>query len=180
MVQANTGNQIVDRSIGVVKLDVPTYEAIEHDPAATQQAAIVVGIVALASAIGGAGEGFGGIIVGLLGAFIGWFVFAGITYFVGTNLFGTPTTNTTFEAVLRTMGYAQVPNIVAVVGFIPVLGPLVGFVGAIWSIVTAVIAIRQSLNISTGRAIITGIVAAIISGIILGILALIFSVPFMY
>jgi hypothetical protein len=175
-----TGNIIVDRSIGVVKLDVPTYEAIEHDPSATRQAAIVVGVVALAGAIGGLGDGFGGFIVGLLAAFVGWLVFSGLAYFFGTNLFGTPTTNTTFEAVLRTIGYAQVPGVVAVIGFIPFLGPLAAFVGGIWAIVTAIIAIRQSLNITTGRAIITGIIAAIASGIIMFIIALIFDVSYMF
>jgi hypothetical protein len=179
-VAQQTGNVIVDRSLGVIKLDVPTYEAIEHDPSATQQAAIVVGVVALASAIGGLGEGFGGFALGLIGAFVGWFIFSGLTYFFGTNLFGTPTTNTSFEAVLRTLGYAQIPNIVSIVGFIAFIGPLLGFVGGIWAIVTAVIAIRQSLNITTGRAIITGIIAAIASGIVIGILALIFGVGFMY
>lgn len=175
-----TGNIIVDRSIGVTKLDVPTYEAIEHDPLATKQAAIVVAAVAIAAAIGGLGDGANGFIVGLIGAFIGWFVFAGLAYFFGTNLFGTPTTNTDFEAVLRTLGYAQVPGIVAVVGFIPFLGPLIGLVGGIWTIVTCIIAIRQSLNITTNRAIITGIVATIASGLIMLIMSLVFGVGFTF
>jgi hypothetical protein len=81
---------------------------------------------------------------------------------------------------LRTIGYAQVPGIVAVIGFIPFLGPLAAFVGGIWAIVTAIIAIRQSLNITTGRAIITGIIAAIASGIIMFIIALIFDVSYMF
>ena len=175
-----TGNVIVDRSIGVMKLDVPTYEAIEHDKAATQQAAIVVGIVAVAGAIGGINDDFAGVVVGFLAAFVGWLVFAGLTYFFGTKLFGTPTTTTTFEAVLRTLGYAQVPGILGIVGFISFIGPLLAFIGAVWAIVTAVIAIRQSLSISTGRAIVTAIVAAIASGIIIGIVAVIFGVGFVY
>lgn len=178
-VAQQTGNVIVDRCIGVVQLDVPTYEAIEHDPAATQQAAIVVAVVALAGAIGGVDEGFGGLIVGIIGAFIGWFIFAGLTYFVGTNLFGTPTTNTTFEAVLRTMGYAQVPNILGIFGFIPVLGWLAALVGSVWAIVTAIIAIRQSLNISTGRAVVTAVVAWLALVIVMTILAIIFGVTFL-
>jgi len=177
-VQQQTGNLIVDRCIGVLKLDVPTYEEIEHDPSATQQAAIVVGVVAIAGAIGGANEGFGGIVAGLLSAFIGWFVYAGLTYFFGTQLFGTPTTSTTFEAVLRTLGYARVPGILSVVGFIPIIGWLIAFIGAIWGIITAVIAIRQSLNITTGRAIITAIIAGIAAAIITGILGLIFGIGF--
>lgn len=145
---------------------------------ATRQSAIVVGVVAIAGAIGGAGNGFGGIVAGLLAAFIGWLIFAGLTYFFGTQLFGTPTTSTTFEAVLRTLGYARVPGVLSVVGFIPVIGWIVAFIGSIWALVTAVIAIRQSLNVSTGRAIITAIIAGIASALVIGIVGLIFGIGF--
>jgi hypothetical protein len=77
---------------------------------------------------------------------------------------------------MRTQGYARVPGILAFFGFIPVLGWIVAIVGSIWALVTAIVAIRETLVISTGRAIIVGIIAAIASGIVLFILALIFGV----
>lgn len=175
-----TGNVIVDRSIGVIKLDVPTYEAIEHDPLATKQAAIVVGAVAVAAAIGGLGDGSNGFLTGLFSAFIGWFVIAGLAFFLGTNLFGTPTTNTKFGAVLRTIGFARVPGVISIFGFLPFIGPVLGLLGWGWAIVTAVIAIRQSLNITTERAIITGIAAVAAAGFIKFLVGLVFGVDFTF
>ncbi len=170
---------IIDRARSVMQLKEPVFRVIARDPNATQQAAIVVGVVAIANAIGGADQGIGGIFAGLIGAILSWLIFAGLAWFFGTNIFGTPTTTTNWESLLRTLGYAQAPNILGIFGFIPILGGLAAFVGAIWAIITAVLAIRETLEFSTGRAIITGIVAAIASGLVLGILALIFGVTFL-
>ena len=169
-------NVIIDRARQVMQLREPVFRTIARDPNATQQAAIVVAVVAIASAIGGAGEGIGGIFVGLIGAFIGWLIYAGMAWFFGTNIFGTPTTVTNWESLLRTLGYAQAPNILAIFGFIPIIGWIAAIVGSIWALVTAVLAIRETLGFSTGRAIITAIVAGIASGIIGVIIGIIFGV----
>lgn len=171
---------ILERARRVIQLDTPVYNTIARDPNATQQAAIVVGVVAIAGAIGGANEGAGGMFVGLIGAFIGWLIFAGMAWFFGTNIFGTPTTVTNWESLLRTLGYAQAPNILAFFGFIPILGGLVAFIGSIWAIVTGVLAIRETLGFSTGRAIITGLIAAIATGIVAAILSIIFGVAIFF
>lgn len=170
---------ILDRAKRVMQLDQPVFRTIARDPNATQQAAIVVGVVAIASAIGGASEGIGGIIFGIIGALVGWLIFAGLAWFFGTNIFGTPTTTTNWESLLRTLGYAQAPNVLAIFGFIPVLGWLAALVGSIWAIVTAIVAIRETLAFSTGRAIITAIIAAIATGLVMAILGFIFGVPYL-
>ncbi len=61
-------------------------------------------------------------------------------------------------------------------GFIPILGGLIAFVAWVWGIITVIIAIRQALDFSTGRAVITAIAAAIAAGIVLGIPSLIFNI----
>lgn len=170
---------IIDRAKRVMQLDQPVFRTIARDPNATRQAAIVVGVVAIASAIGGANDGFGGIILGIIGALVGWLVFAGLAWFFGTNIFGTPTTSTNWESLLRTLGYAQAPNVLAIFGFIPLIGWIAAFIGSIWAVVAAVIAIRETLAFSTGRAIITAIIAAIASGLVMGILSLVFGVPYL-
>lgn len=175
----STFEVIIDRAKRVMQLDQPVFRTIARDPNATQQAAIVVGVVAVASAIGGADEGIGGIILGIIGALVGWLIFAGLAWFFGTNIFGTPTTTTNWESLLRTLGYAQAPNVLSIFGFIPVLGWLAALVGSIWAIVTAIVAIRETLAFSTGRAIITAIIAAIATGLVMAILGLIFGVPYL-
>jgi hypothetical protein len=69
-----------------------------------------------------------------------------------------------------------VPGVLAFFGFIPVIGTLLGIVAWIWALITAIVAIRETLIISTGRAIVVGLVALIASGIVIGILSLIFGV----
>ena len=172
----STMDVIIDRARRVIQLQQPVYRTIARDPNATQQAAIVVAVVAIASAIGGAGEGFGGIFAGLIGAFLGWLIYAGLAWFFGTNIFGTPTTVTNWESLLRTLGYAQAPGILSIFGFIPILGWIAALVGSVWAVVTAIVAIRETLGFSTGRAIITAIVAAIASGIVAAIIGLLFGV----
>jgi len=148
-----------DRMQSAAMLDIPTYEEVEADESATGQAGMVVLIGALSSAIGGIGGGLGGALVGMVMALVGWFLYAGVTYFIGTSLFkGTAT----WGEVLRTTGFAQAPNALLILGIIPLLGGLIRIVISIWVLVCVVIGIRQALDIETGPAIATGCLAAIV------------------
>lgn len=178
MASALNANLIIDRSINVAKLEQRTYREIAVDPDATRQAAIVVAVVAIAGAIGGAGHGFSGVVLGLIGAFVSWLLFTFISWFFGTQLFGTPTTNANPESLLRSLGYAQAPSVLGILGFIPILGIIVGLIAGIWVIITSIFALRQVLGLSTGRAIITAVISWIASGIIIGILGVIFGIGF--
>ena len=85
--------------------------------------------------------------LGVLSALLGWIVWAATTSFIGRRLFkGT----TDMGEMLRVLGFAQSPR---VIGVIPFLGP----VAAVWVLVASVIAIREGLDFSTGRAIGTAI-----------------------
>lgn len=146
---------LTERMIGAALLDVTVYEEVEHDQDATGQAALVVVIVAIAAAIGRADEGMGGMIGAIIGALFGWLIWSAVTYVVGTTLFGG---TATWSELLRTLGFAQSPGVLAALGFIPVLGALALVVAGIWQLVTAVVAIRQALDFSTGKAILTAVV----------------------
>lgn len=174
------GEGILDRAMRVSKLELPVYRTIELDKKATTEAAIVVGVVAVASAIGSLGgdDWFLNLIVGLVGTFLSWVIFAAMTYFFGRNVFGVPASEVSVEGLMRTQGYAHAPGVLAVVGFIPLLGWIVVLIAGIWALVTAIIAIRESLNVGTGRAIIVGIIALIATGIVVGIIRLLFGLDF--
>lgn len=110
---------------------------------------------------------------GVVTAFIGWLIMAALTYFVGTKLFGG---TADMGEMLRTLGFAQSPGILAILGIIPILGRLVVFVVAIWQLVTAVIAIRQALDFDTGKAIATAVIAWLVVWVVIAaIMALIFG-----
>lgn len=150
---------MINRIIGVLKLDVNTYEEIEADESATSQAAIVVAIVAIIGGLigGGINAAMGGSFLGsfistVLNAFVGWFIWAAVTYFVGTSLFGG---QSTMGQMLRVLGFAQAPGIL---GIIPVCG---SFIGWIWTLVCTFIAIRQGLDLDNGKAAATAVIAFI-------------------
>lgn len=147
-----TRGSLVQRMMGAAMLNVATYEEVEADRTATAQAATVVAIVAVASAIGSWNAGIGAVIGGLVAAFIGWLVWSGVTYFVGTRFFGG---TADWGELLRTIGFAQSPGVLYVLGIIPILGGLVRFAVMLWILVAGVIAIRQALDFSTGKAVLT-------------------------
>ena len=160
---------MINRIMGVLRLDVNTFEEIEADESATMQAVIVVSAVAIVGGLigGGISAAMGGSFVGsflstLLNAYLGWVVWSAVTYFVGTSFFGG---TSTMGEMLRVIGFAQAPGILA---FIPVCG---AFVGWIWSIACGFIAVRQGLDIDNTKAALTiviGWVAVFILSLVIG------------
>jgi hypothetical protein len=145
---------LVGRMMGAAMLDVATYEEVEHDSTATGQAAIVVVITAVAAAIGALWRGGPGVVSAVVGAIVGWLVWAGITYVIGDKLLGG---TATWGELLRTLGFAQAPGVLLAIGIVPILGGIVITVVSVWLLVTGVIAIRQALDFGTGKAIATAL-----------------------
>jgi len=141
-----------ERLVGALRLDTRIYEEVEADPNAMGQA---MGTVALAAIAAGIGSLRGpGPIASLLGAFIGWFAWALLTFFIGTKLLPEPQTRADLGQLLRTTGFSAAPGILRVLGIVPVLGQLVVVVASIWQLVAMVVAVRQALDYSsTGRAV---------------------------
>ena len=160
---------MLDRIIGVLKLDANVYEEIEADENATTQAEIVVAVVEIVGGLigGGISAAMGGSFLGsflsqLLSAFIGWLIWSGVTYFVGTSLFGG---KATMGEMLRVLGFAQAPGIL---GIIPVCG---SFVGWVWTLACTFIAIRQGLDLDNSKAAMTAVIAfiaVVIMGFVIG------------
>jgi hypothetical protein len=146
---------MIDRMRGAAVLDVDVYEEVEADRTATGQAAGVVAIVAIASGLGAARDGGGGIVAGILVALLGWLAWSAVTYLIGDKLLGG---TATWGELLRTLGFAQSPGVLYVFAAVPVLGWLVRPVVAVWILVAGIIAIRQALDFSTGRAIATALI----------------------
>ena len=151
---------ITDRMMGAATLDVATYEEVENDLTATGQAATVVALGAIASAIGAIGQGGRGIIGALILTMLAWAVWSWITYFIGTKLFGG---TATWGELARTIGFAQTPRLLLVLAIIPVLGGLVELVVAVWLLVAGVIAIRQALDFTTGKAVLTTLIGWVVA-----------------
>jgi len=157
----------VERMIGAARLDSATYEEVEADRAATPQALAVVVLAAVAGGIG-VGAGVRGLVLGTIFGLLGWAIWAWLIYFIGTRWLPEADTRADAGELLRTMGFATTPGILRVVGIVPVLGPLVTIVAAVWTLVAMVVAVRHALDYrSTGRAIGVCIIGWLVQVVIL-------------
>lgn len=138
------------RMIRAAKLDVSLYEEVEADREAMGQATVVVVLSSLAAGVGGSAHGGGGgFLFGLISALVGWYVWAFVTYWVGTRLLPEPQTKADYWELLRTIGFASAPGVIRVLGIIPGLSGFVFGVASVWMLGAMVIAVRQALDYTT-------------------------------
>jgi hypothetical protein len=164
-----------DRIIRAAKLDVNLYEEVEADKGAMSQA---MGVVVLSSVAAGVGSiakgGLGGILMGTIFALVGWYIWAYLTYFIGTKFLTEPQTKADSGELLRTIGFSSSPGLIRVLGIIPGLSGMIFLGASIWMLVAMVIAVRQALDYkSTLRAVGVCMIGWIIQMLIL---VLLFSV----
>ena len=170
--------------------DKATFAEIEADQSATTQAAIVVVLVALIAGIGAAiaavmvNRTMPGVIEGLgesgiegldlsmipqmspvgaflnavIGALLSWLVWSALTYFIGTKLFGG---TADMGEMLRVIGFAQAPRLLSGLSFIPCLGGILSLVGWVWALAASFVAIREGLDLDSGKTLVTIILAFI-------------------
>lgn len=155
-----------ERLLGALKLDASVYEEVEHDPSAIGQAAGVVALAAVAQWL--ASPFFPAAVViasSLLAAFVGWALATAIVWAIGVKWFE-HTSN--YGELLRTLGFANAPALLLAIGVLP-LGP---FLGVLWVavygllLVAFVIAVRQALDVSTGRSILVCVLALIANALL--------------
>ncbi|MDH3930325.1 MAG: hypothetical protein OEV22_20535 [Deltaproteobacteria bacterium] len=161
-----------DRIIRAAKLDVHLYEEVEADKGAMGQAMAVVVLSSIAGGIGTpAGLGLGGILIGTIAALVAWYIWAFLTYFIGTKLVPEPQTKADIGELLRTIGFSSSPGLIRVLGIIPFLRGLVFLVAGVWMLVAMVIAVRQALDYqSTLRAVGVCIIGWIAQALVLMLL----------
>ncbi len=113
--------------------------------------------------------------LGTIGALAGWFIWAGLTYLIGTRILPEPQTRADLGELLRTTGFSSSPGVVRVLGLIPGLTGIVFLISGLWMLVAMVIAVRQALDYrSTLRA-----VGVCVIGWVIQLLVLLLLVPFL-
>lgn len=130
-------------------LDVEFYNEAESDRSATVPAFVVV---LVATALGGIGSAIAteaNVVLGMLGGALtgvaGWLVWSAVSLMVGRYAFGG---TSDYGEMVRVIGFAYAPLAIGVI-------PWLGFIGALWSLVAAVIAVREGLDFTTARAVAT-------------------------
>lgn len=175
-------NRVINGMLRALRLDKTFFEEVEHDTSYNQDALAVVIFVSILSGIGSflgaliTGRGFlsaiGGLIVGVLLAVFGYFLWVFVAHWVGTNLFKGSGDR---GQVQRAFGFAYSPQVLNILSFIPCVGWLISLVAWIWSVAAGFVAIRQSLDQDDTNALLTVIVSAIIVFVILAVLGAIFA-----
>ncbi len=157
-------SSLVSRAIRASRLEQGVYEEVEADKTATTQAAIVVVVGAVAAGIGagiGTADLVGNLIAGIISGLIGWVVYAYVAFLVGTTILKAPATQADWGEVARTLGFANAPRALLVLGVVPGFYPIISLVVAIWVLVATIVGLRAALDISTGRAVAVAIVSVI-------------------
>jgi hypothetical protein len=173
---------MLDRIMRAIRLDPTLYREVADDESKINEAAIIVIIVSVISALGvliGSENGLMAFIFQVLNSLLfGWVLWAAVSYFVGANMFqGRSSVN----EMLRVLGYANAPRLLGFFSFIPCVGWLIALAGWVLSIAAGVIAIRESMEFDTGKAVITaviGLLLYLIASVVIGIVWAAVTLPF--
>jgi hypothetical protein len=159
------------RIIGVFKLDVATFEEIEHNQSLTLWATLIVVAVSVISGFGNAffnlivNKSFiGGFFGAIFSTILGWLAWSVVTWFVGTRFFNG---QADVGEMLRVIGFAYAPLVLSI---IPCIG---GVVGGVWAIIAGFIGIRQGLDLDNTKTLYTvavGVVVYVILTIIVNVI----------
>ncbi|MFH1276953.1 MAG: YIP1 family protein [Candidatus Eisenbacteria bacterium] len=145
----------VRRMIRAARLDAALYEEVEADRSALGSATLVVVLSGIATGVMfSRGAGLFGLVAGTVTALASWFVWAFLTYLVGTRLLPEEKTEADVGELLRTLGFASTPGLIRFLGVVPHLGAPVFIISLLWMLAAMVVAVRQALDYeSTLRAV---------------------------
>ena len=141
-----------ERLVGALKLDASVYEEVEHDVQALPQALGIVALAALAAGLAGLQDGVAGLLGGVIAGLAGFLFGAGLIWLIGVKALGG---TSDYPELLRTIGFASAPQLVLVVGVLPIgaLFWIVSLAVFVWSVAAYLMAVRAALDVSMGTAI---------------------------
>ncbi len=147
--------QLAERMLRAAKLDAHLYEEVETDTTAMNQAMLVVVLSSAAAGIGSLGMAeHPNLILMTLGALVGWYIWAFLTFWIGTKLLPEKETKADYGQLLRAIGFSSAPGILRVLGIVPFLTNIIFMITGIWMLVAMIVAVRQALDYqSTARAV---------------------------
>jgi hypothetical protein len=162
-------NSLINRVMRVLRFDASVYREVAADANALPQALTLVVAAAVLSGLGNFGQlgtqTIVGVLVlvvlGTLGSLIGYALYAGVAALVAQNVFQG---KTNFQEMARTLGFAYVWNGLGILSIIPCVGPFMALLGNLVAIVAGVIALRESAEFDTTKAVITAVVAGVVAG----------------
>ena len=144
-------------------LDSRVYAEIDEEPQAMFRALGVVLAVAIASGLGLMNTEFQAIedsptrvlLVTASTVVLGWLLWGTVAYLIGTRLLGGRATH---RMLLRSLGIAYAPGMLAVFASVPVGGGAVLMMVALWMLMSGMVAIRETQGYGWLRALVPAVV----------------------
>jgi hypothetical protein len=176
----STFEQIYRRSTRAALLDRELYQEVEADTSLNKEALVVVIGVSLAGGIaafitsvfrGQFGRALLGLIITPAVGIGNYYLWAYITQFIALNLFDS---DTDLGELLRVLGYASVPGVLRLLGFVPFFGPVISFAGGVWSLLAGYIGIQEAIDLDSRNTLATvflgWLAIMVLSGIVTNLL----------
>ena len=170
---------MVNRMARAAALDANLYNELEPGGASTIRQALVVALLAALATVLGAGLAgvfrWAGawslliLLIGLLGLVLGWLAWSLAVHAIGTGLSRGEGLRTSRRATLRALGFATSPGLLGLLLFVPVLGGVLWLTAFAWTLAGGVVAARQVLRLTTGRALLaclSGLIVCLLLGLI--------------
>lgn len=153
--------KLLNRMIRAARMDSSLYEEMETDEEAAGHAVMVALLASVATGIGmglaGLLGGSGalwfiwGMLSGFFASLVGWFAWVLLTYFSGTTFLRGPE-KASISELTRTLGFANSPGVLRILIFIPMIGWILMLLVGIWTLASGIIAVRQTLDFTSGKA----------------------------
>jgi hypothetical protein len=156
------------RMVRAAKLDINLYDEVEANVTTSGQACLAVILSSLAIGIGAGIAGMfkwagiwsiWGLLIILIGSIVVWLICSSLAYFTGTRLFKGHKTSATVGELLRAIGFSASPGVLGILLFIPTVGGFIWLGASIWALAAGVVAVKQALDFTTTRAIMTCLVS---------------------
>ncbi len=162
-------DSLLNRVFRAVRWDADFYREIKDDTATNRQALAAVAIASLACGVGtgfsaaivdGRLDFFGGLIIGTLVSSGGWIIWCLYSYWFSNIISGRIETKDTYEGLihmglLRTLAFSNTPRVFSFFYFIPIIGWFITLLAFMWAFTAGVTAVRETLGLSPGRAMVT-------------------------
>jgi hypothetical protein len=160
-------------------LHADTFEEVEADRRSIRQALLIVAGACVAAAVaryllslqsGVAGERLAfQVVLSLLEPLVLWVGGSAFALMVGATFLRGKETQSDFAEVLRTTGFAFTPALLRLLACVPpyTLGFAIDLLARAWTFAAVVVAIRQALDFSTPRAVVTFGAAALLLWLVL-------------
>ncbi len=100
--------------------------------------------------------------VGVAGLILSWYVSSWLLRIIGNRLAGSAGRRVNGEEMRRLVAWGYAPSLASFLTAIPIVGPLLATLGALWAFVTGVMAVRTAFGVGIGRAIAIEIVAFLV------------------